>query len=142
MPYLFRHPQLAHETTLVLDEQNFAITLLQAGERVTQSRFIEQEWRVLTPFFSPEKGGMHCTYEEALAALIGLPVALCRERIRGAKLKDEYEETVKHAFFAEMKPVRELLFSCQDRLHALDLHLCGLLHYGYVLCPLPGEGHP
>ena len=130
--YYFSHYQLTpNDTMLLLDEQDYTITLLQAEQRVAQSRFNELEWRVLTLFF--QERGIHCTYDEALAALTRLPSTLCRERIQAAKLKDVYEETVKHAFFAEMKPVRNLLFGCQSRLHTLGLHVGALLDYGYVV---------
>lgn len=134
MPQFFHHPQLTpHETALLLDERDCTISLLQTGELVTRQQFREQEWLVLNLFFREQ--GMFCTYEEALAALIGLPLVTCKERIQAARRKDEYEETVKHAFFLVMKPVREVLSGCQDRLHVLAVQISGLLDYGYVVSP-------
>ena len=132
MTYIFSHDQLLpHDITLVLDDSCCTIVLMQAGERVKQQQFTEAEWVVLMLLFRKQSS---CTYAEALAESIGEPLDDCQWRLQAAYVQDEHEESVERkAFRHVMKPGRDLLVGCQERLHDLHLHITALLDYGYSL---------
>lgn len=139
--FTFYHDQLlAPETSLLLDEQQSTISLWQAGERICQQRFTEQEYRLLHLFFS-RGTAIHCRYDEALAVLLQEPVGVCTTSLQVAQSRDEYEELPRYYFLATMKPVITTLEGCQLRLHRLGLRMCALVDYGYVLVSHPLHTH-
>ncbi len=135
MTQYFTHPQLTpNDTQLFLDEKKYTISLLQAGELVTCQQFTQGEWRLLRFFFRENRSSF--SYEEGLSAYTGDPLDACHERFLEAKKHDEFYEDMKHStVFALMKPVREVLIGCQERLHAVCLHCSSLLDFGYDIVP-------
>lgn len=134
MPQTFTHNHLfAPDTSLLLDE-DYTISLWQAGRLVCQQTFVDREFRLLRLFFT-RGSAIHLSYEEALASLTQEPIEKCHALLQTAHARDEYEELPRYHFLRAMKPVITTLECCQTRLHRLRLHLCGLVDFGYVLVP-------
>lgn len=133
MTQTFTHDQLlAPETSLVLDEEASTISLWQAGERVSQQTFTNSEYRLLA-FFLTHGTAIHCTYEEALSMVTHQSLETCQAVLQAARAKDEYEETHRSSLLQELKPVITTFEQCQARLHKLNIHVCAIWNYGYVL---------
>ncbi len=135
MAQYFTHPQLTpNDTQLFLDEKEYTISLLQAGELVTSQQFTKGEWQLLRLFFREHRSSF--SFEEGLSALTGEPLGMCYERVLEAKKHDEFHEDMKHStVFALMQPVREVLIACKERLHILCLQVSSLLDFGYCIIP-------
>lgn len=139
MTQAFCHEELLpHEASLMLDQQSLTIALWQGGERVVSQSFTHQEYRLLALFFS-RGTAIHCSYDEALAALLQQPVAACQASLQAAHVRDELDELPRYYFLAEMRPVITTLENCKSRLHRLGLHPCALLETGYVMVRYDAE---